>query len=224
MQKDFHLKNRVVVVTISSEGLGAAVARRLQPEGCLLALLTCDALGDRKSDIGNPDLKDSGFSKHVKLFNRREVKDAFQEIMGLHDRIDILINAAELAPPACSLADLKPEQWNDVLALNTKGTLFACQEAVRFMRKQKFGQIINISSTRSLDLPPDHGAYAISKVGVNAMTEAMAKEEGKYNIRVNAVAVGKAMTDDVLETILFLISEEAGYITGQIIQVAGREE
>jgi 3-oxoacyl-[acyl-carrier protein] reductase len=244
------MNNQVAVVTLTEGGFGDRIAKRLAKESFFLAIL--DHKGTDGEKLAEAIRKEGGISffKQADLSKQDDIKRCFEDIERFYGRVDILINAAELHNAPTPLAEVSPDEWNQIFALNLKGAFFSCREAIRVMRRQKSGQILNLSSTLGLDLPPCYGAYGISKLGLNALTELLAKEEGKYGIRVNAIAIGSVCVEDnafhsqvnpdlekaivshiplkrhgtpeeVMETILFLISEEASYITGQIVNVSG---
>ncbi|UCF55841.1 MAG: SDR family oxidoreductase, partial [Deltaproteobacteria bacterium] len=192
---EYGLKERVAVLTITRDGLADKLVERLVEEGCLLAILDHGEIQGKK--LNEKIRREGGTSilKQVDLTNKKAVGECFEAIWDYYGHLDFLVNEAEIHNSLSFLAEISTEQWNQVLQLNLKGTFLACQEAVKFMRAQKFGRIINLSSTVSLDFPPCYGAYAISKLGINALTEVLAKEEAKHNIRVNAVALGSVSTD-----------------------------
>jgi 3-oxoacyl-[acyl-carrier protein] reductase len=245
------LKGRVAVITMNGDGLVEDLKKRLAEEGCVLAIIDHGRIEGKRLDAKIRKKKGTSFYAQVDLTNKKEVGECFDAIWDLYGHLDILINTAEVQNPLSSLAQIDIDTWNRVLELNLKGTFLACREAVRLMRPQKCGRIINLTSTLSLDLPACSGPYAISKLGINAVTEVLAKEEGRHNIRVNAIALegmlenqnavhrrgtsaseentlshnshrSRLIQEQVVETILFLISDESDYITGQVIDVSGR--
>jgi NAD(P)-dependent dehydrogenase (short-subunit alcohol dehydrogenase family) len=247
---EWGIENQVAVVTTGGDALGARLIDRLVREGNRLAILETSGLGERQlgEEIGG--IGNISFLKKVDLRSKDEVAQCFEEIHGHYGRVDMLIHAAEMLPPVSHFSEVLIPKWKETLDFNLRGTLLVCQEAVKLMRSQNYGRIVHVTSALSQDLPPGYGAYAISKLGVNALTELLAKEEARFNIRVNAVALGpvsgisgalygqedseghkemlsqKPMNnqeslDDIIETILFLVSDESDYITGQVINVSG---
>jgi NAD(P)-dependent dehydrogenase (short-subunit alcohol dehydrogenase family) len=164
-------------------------------------------------------------------------------------RIDILVNCAGNWIAGQTLLDCNEDNWDKVINVNLKGTYLCCHAVGRIMVKQKSGSIINLSSQVGLNASPGLGAYAISKAGIIMLTQQLALELARYNIRVNALAPGVVKTDfnkdlwkepkaakqiadsiplgrlaepdDIVGSVLFLASEDSSYITGTVIRIDG---
>jgi NAD(P)-dependent dehydrogenase (short-subunit alcohol dehydrogenase family) len=183
----FDLQGKVALVTGAARGLGNAISLALAEAGADVAL------GLRR--IG----ADSGVTAEVEARGQRalpvqmdmtrseEIRSAVEETVKHFGRIDILVNNAGIAPG--NLAENVTEaDFDDTLAINLKGTFFACQAAARFMIPQKSGCIINMSSQAGFAALPTESIYCMTKAGVVHLTRCLAVEWGKYNILVNAVA------------------------------------
>jgi NAD(P)-dependent dehydrogenase (short-subunit alcohol dehydrogenase family) len=166
-------------------------------------------------------------------------------------QVDVLVNNAGVYLPGISLASGRREEWERLLRVNLSGPLRLIQAVIPQMRERRRGHIVNISSNVSQRLPAGSGPYTMSKVGLEALTRILAKEEGPHGIRVNAIAPGPIRTDmleeslkvmgperaeafirsvplgrtgqpeEIASVVVFLVSDAASFITGQIIYVNG---
>lgn len=175
-----------------------------------------------------------------------DVKRIFEAAILKFNRVDILVNNAGITRDNL-LMKMTDDEWNSVIDINLKGTFNCTKEAIRPMMKNRWGRIINISSVIGLIGNPGQSNYAASKAGIIGFTKAMAKEVGKKGITCNAVAPGFIISDmtealnedlkekyllsiplgrfgttlDVANTVMFLASDIADYITGQVINIDG---
>lgn len=245
MQK---LTGRVAIVTGASKGIGAAIALQLAHDGAKVivnysssAKQAEEVAGKIRSAGGNAKPVQADVSKPAE--SRRLVKAAVSEF----GRLDILVNNAgvyEFRP----LSKVTEEHFDRIFNLNVRGLLFATQAAVEAMDAHG-GSVVNIASMASLAAPPEGSVYSASKGAVDVITKSLAAELGPRNILVNAVLPGPVETEgaraiegidqmmatlvaqtplgrvgqpgDIATVVSFLVSPEAGWITGQIIQVAG---
>ena len=238
---------KTAVVTGGSRGLGRAVCLELAAGGAKVVLCyagneaaanetvaACEALGAKAVAL------------HCDVADSAQVKALMDGALKTFGRIDILVNNAGITRDGL-LMMMKESDFDDVISTNLKGT-FLCMKAVaRQMMKQRYGRIVNLSSVVGLRGNAGQVNYAASKAGVIGMTKSLAKELASRGVTVNAVAPGFMETDmtaampeaaktatlaaipmgrmgaaeDVAKTVAFLASEEAGYITGQVIAVDG---
>ncbi len=166
-------------------------------------------------------------------------------------QVDVLVNNAGVNLHGVPLAAVRWEDWERILRVNLSGPFRLMQAVLPHMRERRCGHIVNISSNVSQRLPAGLGPYTVSKVGLETVTRILAKEEGPYGIRVNAVAPGPIRTDmlgeslevmgperaeafirsvplgragepeEIARVVAFLVSDAASYITGQVIYVNG---
>lgn len=237
---------RVSIVTGASQGIGEVIARQLAREGSAVMLVDVQ---EEKLNSVRKEIVDSGgqaqsFVADVSLL--AEAQRVCDEVVAQFGRIDHLINNAGITRDSLLLR-LKEEDWDAVLAVNLKGVFNFCKAAIRTMINQRSGRIVNISSVVGLMGNAGQTNYAASKAGVIGFTKALAREVANRGITVNCVAPGYIMTamterlpeevkkaflelipmkrfgstEDVAAAVLFLLSDEASYITGQVINVNG---
>jgi 3-oxoacyl-[acyl-carrier protein] reductase len=185
-------------------------------------------------------------SKSVNIANENEVLEFFNEIIDKTGRIDVLVNNAGITKDVL-LVRMKEQDWDAVLNINLKGAFTCTKIAAKLMMQQRYGRIINISSVVGVTGNPGQANYSASKAGLIGLTKSAAKELASRGITVNAVAPGFIETDmtasmsdkarnamldqvplkragypeDVASVVVFLASEGASYITGQVIHVSG---
>jgi len=239
-------EGKIAVVTGAARGIGQAIALDLATKGAGVVL--CDIreewLAETAGLVSNLGAK--VWCRELDVTNAEAVQNVFTEIAETTGRIDILVNNAGITRDGL-LMRMSEEDWDAVLTVNLKGT-FACTKAVtRIMMKQRSGAIVNIASVIGLMGNAGQANYAASKGGVISFTKSVAKEFASRNIRVNAVAPGfiaSKMTDalseevrrkmldaiplakfgqpeDVARVVSFLAGDDAGYITGEVINISG---
>ena len=242
------LKGKVAVVTGGTRGIGYAVVKKYLENGAKVVLFGSreetvnKALSSLKAKNADwavegdyPDLSDAG-----------AVKAAIQKVKDKFGRLDILVNNAGMSD-STKIEKYEEGQFDKVMRLNVNALFNAIQPAVEIMREQGGGCILNTSSMVSISGQPGGVAYPTSKFAVNGMTLSLARELGPSNIRVNAVAPGITKTDlvaalpdqmiqpmiaaiplrrigepeDIANAFLFLASDMASYVTGEILSVDG---
>jgi 3-oxoacyl-[acyl-carrier protein] reductase len=236
---------RVAVVTGASRGIGRAIAVRLAAEG---AVVVAAARGDHAGPVADEIRGSGGRAEAASLdvTDSASIDSLVASTLAQHGRIDILVNNAGIARDNLALR-LKRDDWDVVIATNLTAS-FACAQAVlKPMIRQRSGRIISITSVVGQAGNAGQVNYAASKAGLIGMTKALALEVASRNITVNAVAPGLIGTDmiralaedtqrawadkiplgrlgtpeDVANAVVFLASDEAAYITGQVLAVNG---
>ncbi|MCI8454515.1 MAG: 3-oxoacyl-ACP reductase FabG [Lachnospiraceae bacterium] len=242
------LQNKVAVVTGGTRGIGFAIVEKFLENGARVILFgsrkeTVDkALSALKEK--NPAWEVSGMFPD--LNKPDEIARAFSEIRQKYGALDILVNNAGISQSE-SLYTYKPEDFEKIMNLNVLSILYASQAAARIMKEQGGGVILNTSSMVSIYGQPSGVGYPASKFAVNGITKSLARELGRDHIRVNAVAPGVTETDmvkvlpdsviqpliatiplgrvgkpeDVANAFLFLASDMASYVSGEILSVDG---
>jgi len=240
------LKDKVAIVTGAGQGIGRGIALALAKEGAKVVVSdVSDKIGEVVKEIESSGSEALAVKADVR--NNKETEEMVKTAIDKFGRIDILVNNAGIYPFK-SLVEMKEEDWDKVLGVNLKG-VFNCTKAVLSkMIEQKSGTIINISSIAGAVIGyPNAVHYATSKAGMIGFTRAAALELAQYGIRVNAIAPGaietpgtKALGEEVLRQVeqtvplkrigqpqdianlvVFLASEDASYITGQLIIADG---
>ncbi len=240
----YDLSERVYAVTGAAGDIGGAVAASLDAAGATAVLLDVDqAAGQQRA----ASLQRSRFET-LDVADSAAVDIAFGRILGEHGRLDGLVNAAGIAPLA-DCWETSDELWRKVLDINLSGVHYCSRAAARIMLQQQRGAIVNVSSTNGLVGEEELVAYNASKFGVMGVTKTMAAELGERGIRVNAVNPGFIETQltaapredpafvrnyqakiplrrfgtaqEVANAILFLLSDEASFITGTGLVIDG---
>ena len=242
----FSLEGKVALITGASQGIGRSAALELVAAGAKVAVAARNA--EKLATLATEIEAAGGTALAVPLdvADPAQVKTAFQQILTKFGRLDILVNNAAITRDTLALR-MKLEDWDAVLRTNLTGAHLCIQQALGAMLKQRSGRIINISSVVAQTGNAGQANYVASKAGLIGLTRAIAVEVASRNITVNAVAPGfidtpmtaplsqelkdkmKSMIPlarfgteaDVAAAILFLASDEAAYITGQVIDVNG---
>ncbi|MCI8401837.1 MAG: 3-oxoacyl-ACP reductase FabG [Lachnospiraceae bacterium] len=242
------LKGKVAVVTGGTRGIGYSIVKTFLDNGAKVALLGSrqetveKALSSLKDE--NPDYPVMGLWPD--LTDAQAVAEAFDQVKAAFGSLDILANNAGVSS-STSIYDYKPGDFEKIMALNVNAVYVCSQAAARIMKEQGGGSIINTSSMVSLYGQPSGSGYPTSKFAVNGFTRSLARELGKDHIRVNAVAPGITKTDmvaalpdamiqpmiariplgrigepeDIANAFLFLASDMASYVTGEVLSVDG---
>jgi 3-oxoacyl-[acyl-carrier protein] reductase len=242
----FSLKDKVALVTGASQGIGRATALALAEAGAKTAVAarSADKLASLVSEIEAKG--GEAFLVTMDVADAAQVKSGFQQVLAKFGKLDILVNNAAITRDTLALR-MKLEDWDAVLRTNLTGAYLCIQQALGAMLKQRSGRIINLSSVVAETGNAGQANYVASKAGLIGLTRAIAVEVASRNITVNAVAPGfietpmteplsqelkdkmKAMIPlgrfgagrEIATAIVFLASDEAGYITGQVLEVNG---
>ena len=242
------LKDKVAVVTGGTRGIGYAIVKKYLENGAKVVLFGSKeesvdkAVQSLKEE--NPDWVVEGMWPN--LTDAQEMADAIAKVGEKYGRLDILVNNAGVSQ-STKLEDYQPEDFAGIMNLNVNALFNAIQPSVKIMRAQGGGVILNTSSMVSISGQKSGVGYPTSKFAVNGMTLSLARELGPSNIRVNGVAPGVTRTDmvaalpeqmiqpliatiplrrvgepeDIANAFLFLASDMASYITGEILSVDG---
>ncbi len=239
--------NKIVLITGASRGIGKAAAIAFAKAGYDVAVNynnSAEAAGTLCSELKNYGVNAAAFQADVSV--RSQVDKMVSEIRKTMGNVSVLVNNAGVAEQAL-FTDISEEMWDRMFAVNVKGAYNCTQSVLPDMIHSKYGRIINISSMWGISGASCEVHYSAAKAAVIGFTKALAKEEGLSGITVNCVAPGVIDTDmnrhlsrediaclkentpvgkigapeDIAEAILFLASEKASFITGQVLSVDG---
>jgi 3-oxoacyl-[acyl-carrier protein] reductase len=239
--------NRVILVTGGSRGIGRSVALAFaEPETVVAVNYRSDERGAASVVAEVASRGAAGAALQADVTDMGQVRSMVEGLVSRYERIDVLVNNAGGNRDGL-LALMSSEDWEAVLDLNLKSVFHCCKAVVRAMMAQRRGAIVNISSLSGITGLPGQANYAAAKGGVNALTRALAQEVARFGIRVNAVAPGLVETEmsaqvpaaqrerllssiplgrmatanEIAAVVKFLASDEASYITGQVVPVTG---
>ncbi len=189
-----NISGKVVVITGASSGLGAATAKLLAKHGATVVLGArrkdrIDALADELNGIGAKTLAVETDVRH-----REQVKRLVDSAVNAFGRIDVMLNNAGLMPLA-PLERLKTDEWDQMIDVNLKGVLNGIAAALPYMKEQKSGHFINVSSVYGHKLGPDATVYCATKFAVRALSEGLRQEVKPYNIRTTVISPGAVATE-----------------------------
>jgi len=242
----FSLKDKVALVTGASQGIGRATALALAENGAKVAIAARNA--EKLASLASEIAQTGGEALPITMdvADPAQVKSGFQHALAKFARLDILVNNAAITRDTLALR-MKLEDWDAVLRTNLTGAHLCIQQALGAMLKQRSGRIINITSVVAETGNAGQANYVASKAGLIGLTRAIAVEVASRSITVNAIAPGfieTPMTDplspelkekmksmiplarfgvdkEIAAAVVFLASDEAGYITGQVLDVNG---
>jgi 3-oxoacyl-[acyl-carrier protein] reductase len=239
------LKDKVAIITGAGSGIGEATALEFVKEGAKVAV--CDINPDTANAAADKCKAAGGDAEAFTLdiANKTMVDEVINKVVDRFGRLDILVNNAGITKDAIALK-MTEDQWDAVLNVNLKGTFLCAQAAASKMKEQNYGRIINTSSIGILGNIGQTN-YSASKMGIIGLTRTLALELSRYNITVNAISPGATKTpmtaqipediaqqfvkkipfrrfaepEEIAKAHVFFASDDAGYITGQMIFVAG---
>ncbi len=239
------LSNKIAIVTGSGQGIGKAIAIRLAEAGAAVVVNSrSESANAVAAEINGTGRKSTAILGDVS--SAADVTRLFDQTLAVYGKIDILVNNAGITRDNL-LMRMSDEDWDSVLNINLKSVFLCTRAAMRPMLKQRSGRIINISSIVGIIGNPGQANYVSAKAGIIGFTRSIAKEVGSRGITVNAIAPGFIETEmtknlpekqrlelanriplgcfgtprDVAEAAAFLASDEARYITGQVLSVDG---
>ena len=240
---DINFKEKVVVITGAEGGIGSAMVRKFAENGAKVAICDLNCKGELEKELKEKGNTVKSFSFNVS--NKDETTEAMKQIVEEFGKIDILVNNAGVSS-SVPFSDYTIEEYDRVMDLNVKA-MFVCSKVALDYLKETRGSIINTSSMVSIYGQPSGVMYPASKFAVNGFTKSLSRELAPLGIRVNAVAPGITETDmvknlpkemiepliktiplgrigtpkDVANACLYLASNMASYVTGEILQVDG---
>jgi 3-oxoacyl-[acyl-carrier protein] reductase len=240
------MTNRTAFITGASRGIGRACALALSEGGARVALAARNTvqLEELASEIRAQGRE--AFAVTIDMTSAESIQEALAKTAKEFGPVAILVNNAGITKDGLALR-MKKDDWDSVLATNLTGAFLATQQVLQHMMRERWGRVINISSVVGEMGNPGQANYVASKAGLIGLTKALAQEMGSRNITVNAIAPGFVETDmthklsqelkdnlvghialkrigkpeDVAAAVRFLASEEAGYITGHVLNVNG---
>jgi len=240
------LEGKTALITGSARGIGFAMAKLFTREGALVAICDLNIEACRKSAAELDQFGRAGIPFEMDVSKRESVEKAVEEFIEKQGKLDILVNNAGITGDSL-LMRMSDKQWEDVLRINLYGTFYCTQAAIRSMIKARSGRIINIASVVGVMGNAGQANYAASKGGIIAFTKSVAREVASRSITANAIAPGFIKTalteqmtekarsaiveripmvrlgevEDIAKVALFLASDDAGYMTGQVLVVDG---
>jgi pyridoxal 4-dehydrogenase len=237
------LQDRVAIVTGSAQGIGRAVAQKLSAEGAKVVAADINGAGAEETAAALPD----SLGLAIDVSNAEQVQRMVDETVSRYGKVDVLVNVAAIVP-FTAWDEITFDEWRRIMSVNLDGVFLTIKAVEKPMREAGYGRIVNIASNVVLAGTPNLAHYVASKGGVWSFTRAAARELGKYGITVNSVAPGLTASEGVLASphadafdfvqmlqaiprrgevadiapaVAFLASEEAGWVTGQMIVADG---
>ena len=237
---------RVAMVTGGSRGIGRAISLSLSGAGFDIVVASPEI--EKNEDVAELIRQGGGTASTLNLdvSSLESVRQSFAQVTREKGRVDVLVNNAGITRDALAVR-MKPEDWDLVLRINLTGAFYCAQQALPGMMKNRWGRIVNIASVVGQSGNPGQANYVSTKAGIIGLTKCLAQEVASRNITVNAVAPGFVETDmtavlpqevkdrmlaqiplkrmgkpeDIAAAVRFLVSDDASYITGAILNVNG---
>jgi 3-oxoacyl-[acyl-carrier protein] reductase len=239
-------ENKVAVVTGGCRGIGKSIVLKLAEEGALVYALDYKIPEENEIFIEDTEIAKSIKCLQADVTSMQSVEQCFEKIINENQRVDILVNNAGITRDNLLLR-MSEAEWDAVLDTNLKGSFICSKIASKIMISQRYGRIISIASVVGLMGNAGQSNYAASKAGLIGFTKSIARELSSRNILVNVVAPGYVRTqmtdalnpeqkkafieniplkriaepEDIANAVAFLASDEASYITGQVLNVNG---
>ncbi|HSQ30169.1 MAG TPA: SDR family NAD(P)-dependent oxidoreductase [Gemmatimonadaceae bacterium] len=246
---DLDLAGKAALITGGGRGIGASVARTLAREGCRVALVDLCAMDETRALAAELCAREGGaaaLALRADVAELATAKEIVEDVVDSFGRLDILVCSAGIARDGV-VWKLSEQAWDEVIAVNLKGTFAYCRAVAPVFRAQRSGRVVTIASINGLRGKVGQANYAASKAGVVALTKSFAREMGAAGVTVNCVAPGMVRTpmtstlpadvmqraeheaalgriaepEDVAEVVAFLCSARARHVTGTVIKVDG---
>ncbi len=243
------LDGKVAIVTGGTSGIGKATVIKMVEEGA--KVIIADLLEGAHTQMLTDIVKSGGeaqfYSMDVSLLP--DVEGVIKHCIDSYGKLDIMINNAGIGGSLSNFESIKDDEWHKIIAINQTGVFYCMREALKVMKTQQYGSIVNTASIAGIGSAPRMGAYAASKHAVVGMTKTAAAEYGKFGIRVNAVCPSVILTpmanslidsegfseiikqsipmkrfglaEEVASTIAWLCSDQASFITGETVRIDG---
>jgi pyridoxal 4-dehydrogenase len=235
------LDNRVAIVTGGAQGIGKAITDKLADEGATVVVADLNREGAEQAAPAG------GVGMQVDVSSEEQVKRMVADTVARFGKLDVLVNDAAIVP-FTPWDEIDFAEWRRIMSVNLDGVFLTSHHAQNPMREAGYGRIVNIASNAMLAGTPNLAHYVASKGGVLAFTRVLSRELGKYGITVNAVAPGLTASEgvlasphteafefvqmlqciprrgepsDIAPSVAFLCSEEAGWVTGQLLVADG---
>jgi NAD(P)-dependent dehydrogenase (short-subunit alcohol dehydrogenase family) len=241
------LQGKVAIVTGAARGLGWSIAERLARDGASLVIAEVDPKGANEKAAVISRMGREVLALPVDVSKWADVERMAKQVVDQFGRIDILVNNAGLMGNYNFVIDYPEAEWDQVLAVNLKGTFLCCKAVLPVMIKQKYGKIVSLASVAGKEGNARMPAYSASKAAVIALTKTIAKEVAPYGIQVNCVSPALCETDmakdmtpeqralltskiplgrlgkpeEVAAVVKFLASDESSFVTGQCYDISG---
>ena len=240
-----NFQDKIALITGGASGIGLATAKKLSQYGAIIII--ADQNIDNKEKAMNALQTNDNLFLQVDVSKPESVTNMIKEIINKYNRIDILIHSAGIGVEKLFL-ETTTNEWNKIINIDLSGTFYCAQACAKEMVKQQYGRIVSLASTAGIRGGTGRAAYGAAKGGVIALTKVMAVELAQYNITVNALAPGAIETElvakmhsaetrkvykagipmnrygtpeEAANAAIFLASDNAKYITGQILGVDG---
>ncbi|MBQ8749888.1 MAG: 3-oxoacyl-ACP reductase FabG [Clostridia bacterium] len=240
--------NKIALVTGASRGIGADIAKKLASAG-YHTIINYNKSEEKAVEVLT-EIRNDGFSCELykcDVSKSNEVNEMFKYIKMCYGKIDVLVNNAGISITK-AFQDLQDEEWDEIVATNLSSVFYCSREAIKLMiARETFGKIINISSMWGLVGGSMESHYSATKAGIIGLSKALAKEVAPQNITVNVIAPGAIYTDmmkelgedtlnyleseiplgkigkvdDISNMVIYLASDKADYITGQVFSING---